>query len=235
MEPYGDNFTAAFRLLIRLDPDLLEIVGLSLRMTAAAVAIATVVGLPIGAGLALFRFRGRQAVVAVLNALMGFPPVVLGLILYMLLSRAGPLGVLGLLFTPSAMIIAQACLVLPIIAALTRQVIEDLWREYDEQLRSLGAKPGRSVFTLLWDGRFSLVTGVLAGFGRVVGEVGSIMIVGGNIDHYTRTMTTAIALETSKGNFALCLGLGAILMVLALGVNGAAVFLKESAQRGSGL
>ena len=235
MEPYGDNFTGAFRLLIRLDPDLLEIVGLSLRMTAAAVAIATVVGLPIGAGLALFRFRGRQAVVAVLNALMGFPPVVLGLILYMLLSRAGPLGVLGLLFTPSAMIIAQACLVLPIIAALTRQVIEDLWREYDEQLRSLGAKPGRSVFTLLWDGRFSLVTGVLAGFGRVVGEVGSIMIVGGNIDHYTRTMTTAIALETSKGNFALCLGLGAILMVLALGVNGAAVFLKESAQRGSGL
>jgi len=235
MEPYGDNFTGAFRLLIRLDPDLLEIVGLSLRMTAAAVAIATVVGLPIGAGLALFRFRGRQAVVAVLNALMGFPPVVLGLILYMLLSRAGPLGVLGLLFTPSAMIIAQACLVLPIIAALTRQVIEDLWREYDEQLRSLGAKPGRSVFTLLWDGRFSLVTGVLAGFGRVVGEVGSIMIVGGNIDHYTRTMTTAIALETSKGNFALCLGLGAILMVLALSVNGAAVFLKESAQRGSGL
>ena len=172
MEPYGDNFTGAFRLLIRLDPDLLEIVGLSLRMTAAAVAIATVVGLPIGAGLALFRFRGRQAVVAVLNALMGFPPVVLGLILYMLLSRAGPLGVLGLLFTPSAMIIAQACLVLPIIAALTRQVIEYLWREYDEQLRSLGAKPGRSVFTLLWDGRFSLVTGVLAGFGRVVGEVG---------------------------------------------------------------
>jgi len=235
MEPYGDNFAGAFRLLIRLDPDLLEIVGLSLRMTAAAVAIATIVGLPIGAGLALFRFRGRQAVVAVLNALMGFPPVVLGLILYMLLSRAGPLGVLGLLFTPSAMIIAQACLVLPIIAALTRQVIEDLWREYDEQLRSLGAKPGRSVFTLLWDGRFSLVTGVLAGFGRVVGEVGSIMIVGGNIDHYTRTMTTAIALETSKGNFALCLGLGAILMVLALGVNGAAVFLKEAAQRGSGL
>lgn len=235
MDPHGDSFAGAFRLLIRLDPDLLEIVGLSLRMTVAAVAIATLVGLPLGAGLALFRFRGRQAVVAVLNALMGFPPVVLGLILYMLLSRAGPLGVLGLLFTPSAMILAQACLVLPIIAALTRQVIEDLWREYDEQLRSLGARPGRSIFTLLWDGRFSLVTGVLAGFGRVVGEVGSIMIVGGNIDHYTRTMTTAIALETSKGNFALCLGLGAILMVLALGVNGAAVFLKEAAQRGSGL
>ena len=235
MDPHGDSFAGAFRLLIRLDPDLLEIVGLSLRMTVAAVAIATLVGLPLGAGLALFRFRGRQAVVAVLNALMGFPPVVLGLILYMLLSRGGPLGVLGLLFTPSAMILAQACLVLPIIAALTRQVIEDLWREYDEQLRSLGARPGRSIFTLLWDGRFSLVTGVLAGFGRVVGEVGSIMIVGGNIDHYTRTMTTAIALETSKGNFALCLGLGAILMVLALGVNGAAVFLKEAAQRGSGL
>jgi tungstate transport system permease protein len=235
MDPLGDSVSAAFRLLIRLDPDLLQIVGLSLEVTAAAVAIATLIGLPLGAGLALFRFRGRQLVVAALNALMGFPPVVLGLVLYLLLSRAGPLGVLGLLFTPTAMVIAQACLVVPIVAALTRQVIEDLWREYDEQLRSLGARPARSILTLLWDGRFSLVTGVLAGFGRVVGEVGSIMIVGGNIDHYTRTMTTAIALETSKGNFALCLGLGAILMVLALGVNAAAVFVKEAAQRGAGL
>lgn len=234
MNELSDAFGSAFDLLIRLDPNLMEIVGLSLRMSLSAVAIAGVIGLPLGAALALFRFPGRHATVVLVNALMGLPPVVLGLILYLLLSRAGPLGVLGLLFTPTAMIIAQACLILPIVAALTRQVVEDLWREYDEQLRSLGATPGRSIGTLLWDGRASLVTTVLAGFGRVIGEVGSIMIVGGNIDHFTRTMTTAIALETSKGNFALCLGLGAVLMILALGVNAAAMLLKETAHRAQG-
>jgi tungstate transport system permease protein len=234
MNELGDAFGSAFDLLIRLDPNLMEIVGLSLRMSLSAVAIAGAIGLPLGAALALFRFPGRHGLMVLVDALMGLPPVVLGLILYLLFSRAGPLGVLGLLFTPTIMIVAQACLILPIVAALTRQVIEDLWREYDEQLRSLGATPARSIGTLLWDGRASLVTAMLAGFGRVIGEVGSIMIVGGNIDHFTRTMTTAIVLETSKGNFALCLGLGAVLMILALGVNAAAMLLKETAQRAQG-
>jgi tungstate transport system permease protein len=231
MSDFGSGLAAALSLLIRPDPDLLEIVGLSLRMTLSAVAIAAAIGLPTGAALALFRFPGRHALIVLMNALMGLPPVVLGLILYLLLSRAGPLGVLGLLFTPGAMIAAQTCLIVPIIASLSHQVIEDLAREYDEQLRSLGATPGRSIGTLLWDGRFSLVTAILAGFGRAAGEVGSIMIVGGNIDHFTRTITTAIVLETSKGNFALCISLGAILMVLALGVNAAVVLLKTTAQR----
>ena len=166
-----------------------------------------------------------------LNAFMGLPPVVVGLVVYLLLSRAGPLGVLGLLFTPAAMIAAQCLLVVPIVAALTRQVVEDLWREYEEQLRSLGCRPGRAVPTLLWDGRFSLLTAVLAGFGRASAEVGAVMIVGGNIDHVTRVMTTAIALEVSKGDLALALGLGIILIVLSTGVNGAAFVLKEAAQR----
>ena len=166
-----------------------------------------------------------------MNALMGLPPVVVGLIVYLTLSRAGPLGVFGLLFTPAAMIFAQMLLVTPIIAALTRQVIEDLWVEYEEQLRSLGAGPGRAVPALLWDGRYSLLTAVLAGFGRASAEVGAVMIVGGNIDHVTRVMTTAIALEVSKGDLALALGLGIVLMALSLGVNGAAFALKEAAER----
>jgi tungstate transport system permease protein len=234
MGAFGDPFATAIRLIWRLDPDLLEIVGLSVRVSLTAVAVAMAVGLPLGAALARFRFPGRHAVVVLINALMGLPPTVLGLLLYLLLSRAGPLGVLGLLFTPTAMILAQAILVLPIVAALARQVVEDMWREYDEQLRSLGATPLRSIATLLWDARFSLVTAILAGFGRAAGEVGSVMIVGGNIDHLTRTMTTAIVLETSKGNFALALGLGTVLMTLALGVNAVAVLLKEAAQRGLG-
>jgi len=234
MSEFGDAFAAALSLAARLDSNLLEIVALSLRVTLSAVAIATILGLPLGAALALFRFPGRHAAVVVVNAMMGFPPSVLGLILYMLLSRSGPLGVLGLLFTPGAMVAAQALLVLPIVAALTRQVVEDLWHDYDEQLRSLGAGPARAMPTLLWDGRFSLMTGVLAGFGRAAGEVGAIMIVGGNIDHFTRTMTTAIVLETSKGNFALALALGIILLALALGVNAAAVLVREAAGRGIG-
>ncbi len=230
MEDFGDAFAAAFNLIATLDPDLAEIVGLSLQVSLTAVALAALIGLPLGAAVALFKFPGRRLIVVVLNALMGLPPVVLGLIVYLLLSRAGPFGVLGLLFTPTAMIIAQCLLVTPIIAALGRQVVEDLWAEYEEQLRSLGCGPGRAVPALLWDGRFSLVTSVLAGFGRATAEVGAVMIVGGNIDHVTRVMTTAIALETSKGDLALALGLGLILMLLSLLINGAAYLIRDAAR-----
>ena len=230
MTDFSDAFSAAMGLVLGFDADLAEIVGLSLRVSFLAVAIATAVGLPVGAAIALYRFPGRAALLVAMNALMGLPPVVVGLIVYMTLSRAGPLGVFGLLFTPAAMIIAQVLLVTPIIAALTRQVIEDLWVEYEEQLRSLGAGPGRAVPALLWDGRYSLLTAVLAGFGRASAEVGAVMIVGGNIDHVTRVMTTAIALEVSKGDLALALGLGIVLMALSLGVNGAAFALKEAAE-----
>ncbi len=230
MTDFSDAFGAAMGLVLGFDADLAEIVGLSLRVSFLAVAIATAVGLPVGAAIALYRFPGRAALLVAMNALMGLPPVVVGLIVYLTLSHAGPLGVFGLLFTPAAMIIAQVLLVTPIIAALTRQVIEDLWVEYEEQLRSLGAGPGRAVPALLWDGRYSLLTAVLAGFGRASAEVGAVMIVGGNIDHVTRVMTTAIALEVSKGDLALALGLGIVLMALSLGVNGAAFALKEAAE-----
>jgi tungstate transport system permease protein len=230
MTNFSDAFGAAMGLVLGFDADLAEIVGLSLRVSFLAVAIATAVGLPVGAAIALYRFPGRAALLVAMNALMGLPPVVVGLIVYLTLSHAGPLGVFGLLFTPAAMIIAQVLLVTPIIAALTRQVIEDLWVEYEEQLRSLGAGPGRAVPALLWDGRYSLLTAVLAGFGRASAEVGAVMIVGGNIDHVTRVMTTAIALEVSKGDLALALGLGIVLMALSLGVNGAAFALKEAAE-----
>ncbi len=209
----------ALALVIGLDSDLIEIVGLSLRVSLTAVALAALIGLPVGAAIAVFRFPGRGACVVALNALMGLPPVVVGLIVYLALSRAGPFGVLGLLFTPAAMIVAQTVLITPIIASLARQVSEDLWAEYREQLRSLGVGPWRAVATVLWDGRFSLLTAVLAGFGRASAEVGAVMIVGGNIDHATRVMTTAIALETSKGNLALALGLGFVLIALSLAIN----------------
>ena len=230
MTDFSDAFGAALGLVLGFDADLAEIVGLALRVSVLAVASATAVGLPGGAAIALYRFPGRAALLVAMNALMGLPPVVVGLIVYLTLSHAGPLGVFGLLFTPAAMIIAQVLLVTPIIAALTRQVIEDLWVEYEEQLRSLGAGPGRAVPALLWDGRYSLLTAVLAGFGRASAEVGAVMIVGGNIDHVTRVMTTAIALEVSKGDLALALGLGIVLMALSLGVNGAAFALKEAAE-----
>ena len=221
-------------MIVDLDADLVEIVGLSLRVSLTAVAIAAIIGLPLGAVVALYRFPGRKSAIVLLNALMGLPPVVVGLIVYLMLSRSGPLGVLDLLFTPGAMIIAQTVLIAPIIAALTRQVVEDLWAEYEEQLRSLGAGPGRAVWTLLWDGRFTLTTVILAGFGRASAEVGAVMIVGGNIAHLTRVMTTAIALETSKGNLQLALALGIILMCLALGVNGAAYMVRDVAERRAG-
>lgn len=224
-------FAAAFELIGRLDAELIGIVTLSLEVSVTAVMIAAVVGLPLGAALAVERFRGRQAIVVLLNALMGLPPVVVGLVVYLLLSRAGPLGAFGILFTPAAMIIAQAILITPIIAALSRQTIEDAWREYEEQLRSLGAKRLTAALTLLWDTRFSLVTIVLAGFGRAAAEVGAVIIVGGNIDGVTRVMTTAIALETSKGDLPLALGLGIILVGLVVALNAGASLIKEAAQR----
>ncbi len=223
-------FATAIQLLITLDANLIEIVGLSLQVSISAVALAAVIGLPMGAALALFKFPGRGTLTVMLNALMGLPPVVVGLVVYLLLSRSGPLGVLGLLFTPTAMIIAQAILVTPIIAALTRQVVADLWIEYAEQMRSLGAGPLRAVPALLYDARFTLVTAVLAGFGRASAEVGAVMIVGGNIDHVTRVMTTAIALEVSKGDLALALGLGIVLIGLSLAINAATFTAKQRAE-----
>jgi len=221
----------AARLVVGGDPKLLEIVLLSLRVSLTAVVIACVIGLPLGAAVAVSRFAGRRPLIVLLNALMGLPPVVVGLVVYLLLSRAGPLGSAGLLFTPTAMVIAQAILIVPIVAALSRQVVEDAWHEYREQLRSLGESRLGAAGTLLWDLRFSLVTIVLAGFGRAAAEVGAVMIVGGNIDGVTRVMTTAIALETSKGDLPLALGLGVILLTIVLALNAAAYIVKETAQQ----
>jgi tungstate transport system permease protein len=226
-----DSFRGAFALMVGLDANLLEIVALSLQVSLSAVVIATALALPLGAAIAVSKFRGRQTVIVILNALMGLPPVVVGLVVYLMLSRAGPLGELGLLFTPTAMVAAQTILILPIIAALARQAVEDAWREYQDQLRSLGAGGWSAALTLVWDIRFSLLTAVLAGLGRAAAEVGAVMIVGGNIDGVTRVMTTAIALETSKGDLPLALGLGVILVTLVLVLNAAAYTLKEAAQR----
>ena len=210
---------SAWTLVLTGDPALYAIVRLSLAVSILAVAIASLVGMPFGALLALARFPGRSALVVIVNACMGLPPVVVGLAVFLLLSRSGPLGALGILFTPQAMVIAQAVLVTPIIAALTRQVIEDLWSEYRDELTAMGVGPARRVAALLWDARFALVTILLAGFGRAAAEVGAVMIVGGNIDGFTRTMTTAIALETSKGDLPLAMGLGLVLITIVLGVN----------------
>src|SRR3954467_5599392 len=219
------------RRVFLLDAELWRIVALSLEVSLSAVILATALGLPLGALLAVKRFPGRRGVIVVLNALMGLPPVVVGLLIYLLLSRAGPLGELGLLFTPGAMVLAQTVLVLPIIAALARQALDDSWREYEEQLRSLGAEGASAALTLIWDARFSLVTAVLAGLGRAAAEVGAVMIVGGNIDGVTRAITTAIALETSKGDLPLALGHGFVLIALVLALNAAAQLVKESAER----
>ena len=227
-----DNaFQAAFQLIIGMDPVLVGIVTLSLQVSLIAVAIASLIALPLGAAIALWQFPGRGLVIVFLNALMGLPPVVAGLMVYLLLSRAGPLGQFGLLFTPTAMVIAQTVLILPIVAALSRQVIEELWGEYREQLQSLGVSRLRAIPTLLWDARFSLITVVLAGFGRASAEVGAVLIVGGNIAGVTRVMTTAIALETSKGNLPLALGLGIILLLLVALVNAVAYIIGEAARR----
>ena len=231
MSSVAEAAAQALRLVAGADPKLLDIVLLSLRVSLTAVAISCILGLPVGAAIAVSRFPGRRGLIVVLNALMGLPPVVVGLAVYLLLSRAGPLGALGLLFTPTAMVIAQTILITPIVAALSRQVVEDAWEEYREQLRSLGEKRFGAAVTLLWDLRFSLVTIVLAGFGRAAAEVGAVIIVGGNIDGVTRVMTTAIALETSKGDLPLALGLGMILLTIVLALNAAAYVVKETAQR----
>lgn len=224
-------FWTAWSLMVSADPALMQIIGLSLRVTLTACLLACLVGLPLGAALALARFPGRGAVIVLFNALMGLPPVVAGLMIYLLLSRAGPLGSLSLLFTPTAMIAAQTLLILPIIISLTRSVVEDLWAEYSEQLLSLGAGRMRALPTLLWDGRVSLLTGVLAGFGRASAEVGAVLIVGGNIAGHTRTMTTTITLETNRGNLGLAVALGIILMSLTLALNAAAWASGQWARR----
>lgn len=231
MPDLQEAFRTALGLVVSFDPQLMEIIALSLKVTLTAVAIATLIGLALGGMLAVYRFPGRGALAAILNALMGLPPVIAGLFVYLMLSNAGPLGVLQLLYTPQAMIIAQVVLVTPIVAALTRQTCEDLLEEYREQLRSLGASSAEIVMTLLWDGRYRLITAVLAGFGRAIAEVGAVMIVGGNIDHVTRTMTTAIALETSKGNIALALALGLILLAIAFAANIALMGVRRFATR----
>jgi tungstate transport system permease protein len=222
---------SALHLVFSADPALYSIVGLSLAVSLSATLFAALLGAPLGALIALSRFPGRQGVVVALNALMGLPPVVVGLATYLLLSRSGPLGSLGLLFTPQAMVITQTVLVLPIIAALTRQTVEDLWLEYRDELAALDVSRWRRVSTLLWDARFSLVTTLLAGFGRAAAEVGSIIIVGGNIEGYTRTMTTTIALETSKGNLSLALGLGLVLLLVVLLVNVVASVVRHVGAR----
>ena len=230
MNTVGEAAAQALTLVTTGDPKLVAIVLLSLRVSLAAAAFGALIGLPFGAVVAVNEFRGKRAVIVTLNALMGLPSVVVGLCVYLLLSRAGPLGSWGILFTPTAMIIAQTILITPTLAALSRQVIADGWNEYREQLRSLGESRLGAATTLLWDLRFSLVTIVLAGFGRAASEVGAVMIVGGNIDGVTRVMTTTIALETSKGDLPLALALGIVLLAIVLAVNAGAYVVKETAQ-----
>jgi tungstate transport system permease protein len=222
MSTLSEALSTAFALMGGFDTKLFGIVGLSLRVSLTAVLFGSLIGLPLGAAVAVGRFAGREPVTVLLNAFIGLPAVVVGLLVYLLLSRAGPLGEFGLLFTPTAMVIAQTVLITPLIAAFTRQIVADAWREYREQLRSLGASSGRAALTLLVDTRFSLVTVVLAAFGRAIAEVGAVMIVGGNIDGVTRVMTTTIALETSKGDLPLALALGVILVAIVVVVNAAA-------------
>ena len=223
--------TDVLQLVLTADPALIAIVRLSLIVSLSAVLMAALIGVPFGAFLALVRFPGREAVIVVLNALMGLPPVVVGMALYLALSRSGPLGSWGLLFTPQAMVIAQIILVAPIVAALTRQTIEDLWTEYRDELTAMHIGPAGRVATLIFDARFSLVTALLAGFGRAAAEVGAVLIVGGNIDGFTRVMTTAIALETSKGDLPLAIGLGLVLIALVVAVNAAAWGLRRAGER----
>ena len=231
MQDFAESFRLAFGLVLAADADLLEIIGLSLRVSLSAVVISCALGLPLGAAVAMGRFPGRHVLIVLLNALMGLPPVVVGLLVYLMLSTAGPFGWLQLLYTPTAMIIAQSILITPIVAALSREVLEQLHDEYDEQFRSLCLPPHVAIGALLWDARYSLLTVALAGFGRAVAEVGAVIIVGGNINHVTRVMTTTIALETSKGNLSLALGLGIILVGLSILVNGLVMGLRGSAAR----
>lgn len=231
MTDIGAATALAMQMILSADAAVMEIVLLSLRVSLSALVVGACIGLPLGALLAVARFPGRQGVIVALNALMGLPPVVAGLLIYLLLSRSGPLGGFGLLFTPEAMIIAQAVLITPILAALSREVLQALWEEYAEQLASFGAGPFRAAPTLLWDGRFGLLTVLLAGFGRAAAEVGAVMVVGGNIEGFTRVMTTAIALETSAGNLPLALALGLVLMAIVLAVNALAQGVRGLAMR----
>ena len=230
----GEVDVSALHMVLTGDPVLLAIVQLSLIVSLSAVLFATVIGIPIGAFLALVRFRGREGVIVMLNAMMGVPPVVIGLAIFLLLSRSGPLGEWGLLFTPQAMVIAQTVMVAPIMAALSRQTIEDLWAEYREELTAMNVGPLRRIATLIWDARFSLVTALLAGFGRAASEVGAIIIVGGNIDGFTRTMTTAIALETSKGDLPLAIGLGMVLISIVILINALAWGARRAGEHYAG-
>jgi tungstate transport system permease protein len=230
MQDFTAAFGQAFLLIASLDPELLEIIWLSLRVSFAAVVFACLIGIPLGAILAVARFPGRSALTVLISSLMGLPPVVVGLCVYMALSSAGPFGPLGLLYTPTAMIIAQTILVTPIVAALAQQVIGELNREYDEYLRSMSASPSERMATLVWDARYGLVTAVLAGMGRALAEVGAVMIVGGNINHVTRVMTTAIALETSRGQLSLALGLGFVLIALSIMINGSLFGLRRASE-----
>lgn len=232
MNEIFEGLAAAFWLVVKLDSDLIEISLRSLQVTLSAVVIASAVALPFGALLAIRRFRHRRATIAVLNALMGLPPVVVGLIVYLMLSRSGPFGVFNLLFTPTAMIIAQIIIITPLIASISHQAIRDIWAEYHDLLISLNTTRRQRILTLLWDGRRALITASLAGFGRAIGEVGAIMIVGGNIDHATRVLTTAIALETGKGDFALALALGFVLIALAISVNVAIHMIGKTESEG---
>src|SRR5216110_1592604 len=229
----SDQFSA-WQLILNGDPALFAIVRLSLAVSLSAVALAALIGMPLGALLGLARFPGRSVLVVLLNTLMGLPPVVVGLAVYLLLSRSGPLGGFGILFTPAAMVIAQTILVTPIIAALARQTIEDLWTEYRDELTAMEVGPLRRVATLVWDARFSLITALLAGFGRAAAEVGAVIIVGGNIEGFTRTMTTAIALETSKGDLPLAIGLGLVLISIVIAVNALAWAMRHAGERYAG-
>ncbi len=229
----GDKLSA-LQLVLSGNLELFAIVVLSLEVSLSAVLLAVLIGVPVGAFLALNRFSGRETTIVVLNALMGLPPVVVGLMIYLLLSRSGPLGEFGLLFTPQAMVIAQTVLVAPIIAALSRQTIEDLWLEYHDELAAMNVGPLARIVTLIWDARFSLVTALLAGFGRAAAEVGAIIIVGGNIKDFTRTMTTAIALETSKGDLPLAIGLGMILITIVIIINALAWGARRAGERYAG-
>ena len=226
MHTFSESLAVAAGLLAHLDTGLLRIVELSLRVSLTATLLAAAIGLPLGATIAVGRFGGRRLLTVLLNTFMGLPPVVVGLVVYLLLSHAGPLGALGVLFTPTAMVIAQTILIVPIVAALSRQIVADAWDEYREQLASLGASTSRAAVTLLWDTRFSLATVLLAGFGRAVAEVGAVMIVGGNIEGVTRVMTTTIALETSKGDLPLALALGIILICIVLLLNATAALVR---------
>ena len=232
MDDLWAGISQAFGMIIRLDPELFEITLRSLQVTLSALLIASAIALPLAALLAVRRFRWRRTVIAILNALMGLPPVVVGLLVYIMLSRSGPFGVLGLLFTPTAMIIAQVIIIVPLITSIAHQSLRDLWSEYHDLLISMNVTQVQKMRTLLWDARRALLTASLAGFGRAIGEVGAIMIVGGNIDNATRVLTTAIALETGKGDFALALGLGFVLIALAIGVNLAIHWLSRTEQEG---